>query len=270
MAFFKSITTTTDLPPVGTTVEGRALDFKGIVAIDTPRDKRELAKDVAGFVNGTGGVLLIGAHEAHAALGRYEGLNARQAGDIKKAYETAVRERCSPVPTTDIQIISLADGTGLCLAVNCYPLADQVVGVLSEKDGGCPSYSFPYRPGEQTVWLRPEQLPMLMDPKLRRVAIRLDQIPLEERREVDVISRAFTGSATTSHTIALEAVNLEAGHVIFASGGGPGWTARVSLPLEAVEMVWRNFDRWNVLVRGILNRTEGGPTLPSGGRYLPV
>jgi hypothetical protein len=256
--FFQTITSTADLPGIGLPVEGRALDFKGRVAFDTPEQRRELAKDVAEFANAMGGVILVGAYEANGRLGTYKGLTAKEAAEVKNAYETSAREFCAPVPTTDVQIIPLSDGSGFVVAVNAYPLAGQAVGLLWQRDGGCPAYAFPFRPGEKTVWLRPEQLPMLMVPEIRRMAILLDSIPLEERAEVDIVAVAHTGSASSKNTLRFVRVDIQGSCVIFSEGGGGGAIISTSIPLDAMKLVWRNFGRWSVMIRGTFQKKSDG------------
>jgi len=98
---FKPIFQVSDLPVELIAHETLQLDFKVTVE---DADRLEMALDVAAFANTLGGTILIGAAEkpGHQRLGRYLPLEERTAADLGRAYDEAIRDRCSPKPLAEI------------------------------------------------------------------------------------------------------------------------------------------------------------------------
>ncbi len=181
-----------DIPPEGTR-ESFAIDFKA--KLDA--DDFEIAKDAAAFSNAHGGTILIGA----AGRDKLSKLLPMTEGDAKEAarrVEESIRDRCRPAPFFETREIAVEGG--LLVSVNVWPSPGQVVGVHVKKTEVSASrkphhpedvYCFPLRIGSNTRNLTPEQLPMFMDPKTRRVATALgayvgqDVVLLAVRRSSD-------------------------------------------------------------------------------------
>ena len=124
MALFKPILVSPDLPAVGASRESGTFDFK---AEQDPANQRELAKDVAAFANGLGGVVLVGAVEdkKRGTLSAYKPMaRLEDAEALRKAYELAVTQRCVPKPVVDvvrIETVRPDHPAGHVVAVNVYP-----------------------------------------------------------------------------------------------------------------------------------------------------
>ncbi len=261
------------LPPLGTSRETSLYDFKVTVADAKPF---EFAKDVAAFANASGGTLLIGAREHDRKLGRYEPLNEKDAADTKDAYGRYVTQRCSPVPMFDVVIIP-KDG-GFIVAVNVWPFPGQPVGAelrgdkVAEGHGG-KGYRFPMRVGVDTIWISPEQLPMLMVPEVRRVAILLDQIPAQSRDRVQIFWRGETRSGTDLKDKVIRFLGVQVmGNVALFENTNvlaqayPTMSHTIPdvpdlhVPLDAIGSVWRAGDgEWCLFIHGSLKEaTRGG------------
>jgi hypothetical protein len=175
------IRTAADLPPPRSSHEMARMEFKRDVATT---DRVELAKDVAAFANSVGGTILVGAVPNGETLAIYKPMTKEQSAKAMRDYDEAVRDLCAPKPLVETHEIPKDDG--FVLAVNVWAFPGQPVGVLvGEKSAG--TYRFPLRSGAQTVNLAPDQLPMMMLPEVRRVAILLSQIPKEDRGSVKLI-----------------------------------------------------------------------------------
>ena len=174
MAGFEPITKPEQLPEPGTALETLARDFKRLLPSKTP-DPEELAKDVAAFANRVGGVLLLGAAEdkKRGTLGRYQPISDVDAKGVRDACSKAVAALCSPKPIFESERIR-KDG-GFVVAINIWPFPGQAIGVRRAREAD--AYVFPMRTGIDCVYLKPEQLPMLMIPELRRIVALLYAIP---------------------------------------------------------------------------------------------
>ena len=269
VALFRPIVATTDLPPVGTSRESGTFDFK---ERQDPADQRELAKDVAAFANALGGVLLVGAVEdrKRATLGVYKPMaDLKDAETLRKAYELAVTQRCVPQPVIEAVRIETTSGVhppGHVVAVNVYAASMGPIGVRWD---GMESFAFPLRTATQTHWMTPTELAMLMVPQIRRIAILLDSIPLDQRENVqfifqtpyqyenDVLSGTLVGIDQTLTTVTMK---IPIGIL------GPE-SVRIAIPIDRVNSVWRRGEAsWSVDVGGYLNRQHGNyhfSTVPS-------
>jgi hypothetical protein len=168
----RGIITAADLPAVDT-AESISLDFKVVAPL---KNGFELAKDIAVFANARGGTLLVGAKEKASRLERYVPLSQEVCDQTVRAYEEAVRDRCRPAPVFTCQRVP-KDG-GFLVAVNVQPTLSPLVSVRTKCDDGYAgdAWCFPMRVGTQTVFITPENLPMYMDPKVRRTVILLGEI----------------------------------------------------------------------------------------------
>lgn len=258
MALFKVFEQASDLPSAGTSREELSLDAK---ATYDPAKKFEMGKDVAAFANASGGALLIGAYEDSAKLIQYKPLSSADAINIRQAFEEAIRDRCTPIPRVlPVQIPHL---TGEVLAINVWPFPGQIVGVCREGNKRVASngFVFPIRTATQTDYLLPEQLPMLMLPDIRRIAILLDDIPMAER--TDIKAHVAIGphpqsclpkeldASLISYTQLSNNILIK---VIRENPRGLGATQEFSLPLDAIKSVWKN-DKgvWCIAIKGIFD-----------------
>jgi Putative DNA-binding domain len=245
----KTILRQSDLPPMGTAVETASLEFKGRIPEPLEEsDVRELAKDVAALANSAGGTIVVGAFENGGRLGVYKPMDRQRAGHVKDAYERALRDLCSPAPVINVYLIPYEPPDGLLVAVNVLAFPVGPVGILWEKSGQ--AYSFPLRTGTHTQWLRPEQLSMLMIPELRRVAILIDAIPLEERGSV-LVSGPTRGDPSNPYNILVRVEDVDiAGNRLAMTYLDPGGHKPFLVPLDEVQTVWRSSDAWRIVVRG--------------------
>ena len=179
---FPGIERPDQLPQLGER-ESPTLDFKcKLDRLDDGKvDSFELAKDVAAMASVYGGTLLVGACEEGRSgkLGVYKPLSAADATEAMDAYQLAARDRCRPVPLVSPVAIPLDQGS--VVAINVMPVVEGPVAVRvrgDKSDGyGNDTYVFPVRVSTHAIMFTPEQLPMLMNPEVRRMAILLRSIP---------------------------------------------------------------------------------------------
>jgi schlafen family protein len=221
------------------------------------KDTFELAKDVAAFANLAGGVILVGAYEdrARGTIGRYSPFDEQRANQIAGAYSQSVAQRCSPAPVIDPTV--LPRDAGHVVAVNVWPFPAQVVGVKLN-DGGRSAWVFPLRVGKDSIEIKPEQLPMLMVPEVRRVALLLRQIEINEkdRASVLVFHKPPTAGALSKMELRLDKIDLLENVAAF-HGIGPLPNVPVHVPLDAVRSVWRSPEGgWSILIAGGINQGQ--------------
>ena len=275
MPTFKLITSESDLPTVGKSHEDLNLDMKGYFErIETARHypEIEMAKDVAAFSNSTGGVILIGAHEKinHGGyLSHYTPITHQKAEEVKNLFNRAVENRCSPCPLIDISIISKEEG--YVVAINVWPFPGQPIGVKGQLDKqregkGFTAFFFPLRVGTNTVFIEPEQLPMMMLPDLRRIAILLDAIPPQARKKLTIhgvkYRNAFDGTAPEifygelvdfdylNNTVT---INVQA---LMQGTPNENQFERMVLPLDAVKSAWKCGEEWMIAIGGRFSDTR--------------
>lgn len=249
------------LPGVGSSREQLSMDFK--MQVDVSHGF-ELAKDVAAFSNASGGVILVGAAEAQGKLGTYKPMTADVAGAIRAAYSKAVSDRCSPAPLFDSTAIPLDDG--FIVAVSVWPFPTQPVGVRvaankQDEAYGGPAWVFPLRTGIDTSLIRPEQLPMLMVPELRRIAILLDMIPPTRRRDIDVLMRLGVLPDDRWNTkltkLDFVEVRLLENVAIFRGASGNWPTSHCHIPLGCIDSVWSTVKgTWRIALRGFVRADD--------------
>lgn len=236
MAAFIPYDERTSLPVIGA-VETDALDFKGKLN-RTPDGKihfAELAKDMAAFANAHGGVILVGAYEdrGRGILGKFQGFEAEEAKQVRDAYSRAAKDYCSPSPVNDSKLIE--HPTGKIVAVNVWPFPGQAVGVRGESD----SWTFPWRSGIDTAFLRPEHLPMLMLAELRRKVALLRSIRPDEKVTID---------DGTRYERYLVEVNENENYTKLAAQPPGASNSYDHIALERIERVWKSTDGWEVHV----------------------
>lgn len=264
MPLFHPISSPADLPQEGDQAERYTLDIKKEIL--PPFNPFELAKDVAAFANVAGGVILVGAAEdrRRGTVGRYFPMPDADAKAIRDAFSEAVRDLCSPVPVVNAEI--LARDAGFVLAVSVWPFPGQAIGVLREKEPR--TYAFPMRVGVDTTWLYAEQLPMLMVPSLRRIAILVDAIPVGARVRVSgadpkrSVAFEVIGAAPLANVLKLR---------IHRNGGDAGKRRdppEFNLPLDVIRSIWCDAAGiWQILVEGDISETGNGSALYTIGRF---
>ncbi|MHB8879590.1 MAG: AlbA family DNA-binding domain-containing protein [Myxococcaceae bacterium] len=259
---------TEQLPPPGAKREDLRLDFKGAV---NPGDAYELAKDVAALANCAGGVLLIGAYEgANNTLGKYAPVPEAEAVQVRDAYNLAVRDRCAPPPVIDPVLVPR--DAGWLIAVNVWPFPSQAVGI-STRGAGRQSengWAFPFRSGVHTVFLRPEQLPMLMVAEQRRISVLLESIPSRNRKCIATTTAVSNGERIIRHQLNLELLEVRpmANVAVFkvsefqqeANQKGLPSHPPVHIPLDAIHSVWSQHDGdWAMRLKGGVVAVDGTP-----------
>lgn len=252
---FMPIRTAAALPATGRTNERFYLDFKA----EPTADAFENAKDVAAFANGDGGTILIGAKGSGEFLASYEPLTTKAASDAQRAIDTAVRDRCAPVPLFDVTSIEVEAGR-FVVAVNIWPFPGQVVGVeLKKGEAKCGAkqnepqgvYFFPRRVGAQMTSIRPEQIPMFMDARVRRNTTLLRSIPDAGRANV-YVAQSEPSTSTPGNSDLLD-INEYENSVRFRRNDN-GRTGEYAVALDAIERVWKRPNgTWQIQI-------QGGPT----------
>ncbi len=260
MALFRPVATTDDLPHPGTGSETGTYEFKGSVDL---AKRRELAKDVAAFANATGGVILVGAEqdEVTGTLRKYAPVSEAVAESIADAYDRAVADHCRPLPfagAVKVRAPPPLDGFVVAVNVNGIPLGP--VGVSWVKDPKCPNWAFPLRTTRHTTYITPTELAMFMVPEIRRVAILLDSIPLDQRKGVLLVANSRAGDADPRTVTFLGLDQLFTTLNLRAEQSGE----KIAIPLDRVASVWRrDLQRWGIVLRGRFEIAQGTLTVLS-------
>ena len=233
--------------PIGT-VEGQGLDFKRRIAgKDGKVDYLELAKDVAAMANAFGGVIVVGACEApKGTLSKYDPMNKKEAAGTCTEYTTALRDRVRPSAVVATEMVD-HDG-GFLAVVRVEPSMGQAIGVrfIPSKDvdpGETKEvhqiYGFPVRKGDNTVWLEPEQLPMLMLPELRRTLLLLQKIGKDPVGLDALLNDGRLDVGQTAYVI--QKIEPEENVVLL--------DRNISVPLGSIVHVFRGHQGWRIHYR---------------------
>lgn len=270
---FKFIQYEHELPPEGpVSAESREradLDLKSEAKSEA---SLEHAKDIALFANSLGGHVIVGASDKDSKF-VYHGLRNQQFNEVRDTYERAGKS-CSPPIGVDCVPINLKSGKTI-VVVNVPPYAEQIVGspafVRRRREDGSQEYikaehgwRYPMRIGSQTHDLKAEELPMYMNPQVRRSYLRLMGIPNRGIRRVELhysrfladVMGHFGGGAgyyhATQDEVWLRDVSLELNRVVIGFEIAGGETV-IRVPLLDVVDVWEaNIERWAVRVKGEL------------------
>jgi hypothetical protein len=269
---YRAIENLEDLRTVMNSPESWQLDFKMFV---NPAEWWELAKDIAAFANYLGGVILVGVEELPSGMPQLCGIGAQDAEALKGAYEMAARDKCLPRPLVTMTILNVPELDGRCLlAVNVEPVPDQIVGAmfyLRNKAGDpttCDAWRFPVRIGKHNVPITPDRIPMFIDAKSRRTAIRLcsitpGSIPLLVWRRP---SNQFDEEPQAEGILDVE-VDLAANVMRARRQRSDGGTS-FAVPLEDVESVWEETRyNWRIRVTGWLDAQNRYVTNPSNAVF---
>jgi hypothetical protein len=161
-----------------------------------------------------------------------------EAKQTREALSRAVRDLCWPKPIANSTVIPY--GAGVVVAFNISPFPGQAVGVRDENHQD--AYSFPIRAGIDTVYLTPEQLPMLMLPELRRVVTLLYAINVDST--ITFQGYKLDGTPIGERHYTFKEVD-EINNVACFTGGAN----RIFIPLDQIQSVWKAADGWHVTVR---------------------
>lgn len=91
--------------------EGRFLEFKSDIKIDTTEEKREFLADISSFSNANGGDLILGVIEKDGIAKSINGISIENTDKFKQRIENLVRDSIAPnIPPIKFQIIRLSSG----------------------------------------------------------------------------------------------------------------------------------------------------------------
>lgn len=268
---YRPITVAAQLPPTGPVAETLRFDMKMEIAQHVlavgARDLSALATDVAAFANASGGVLLVGAREEPTGvLAEYVGVDHPTAIRVAEAYQNALR-LCSPRPVIDPQPLA-APGGGYVVAVNCDAYAAPPVGVhRPEENRAEPKWwTFPTRRGNRTHNMKPEELATVMEPRLRRMALLLERLPLVGgRASAPMRCPYFHFADSNVRLFWIKAIDQESSALRLEEINEPH--RPMTIPLDAVRWVWHDPLRgsYHVAVDGDLD-TINSPAEP---KFIP-
>jgi len=261
MATYRHVENLTDAREVSGAPESYQVDFKSDAH---PEAWWELAKDIAAFANHVGGVILVGAAENPGGA-RLHGIDSARAAELAQAYEHAARDKCRPQPTVACATVPL-DGEKVLLAVNVDPVPDQIVGAMfyavnkKNDKGTSDAWRFYVRIGRHNVALTPDRLAMHMNTAVRRIVIRLEEIPADNA--LQILWRPGRHSPSRKAPQQLEArrheVDVQGNVLRWPEHATDGSEYSVFVPLDDIEAVWRGpGDTWFVRVCGQFDKPRG-------------
>ncbi len=260
-AMFRTLERTEDLPPIGKTNERLTVDFKK----QGSQDAFENAKDVAAGANAPRGPPMLGAARAGGLRARDAPRAAEEASTTQRNVEQAVRDRCRPGPV--VSVSTIAKDAGFVVAVNVWPFPGQPVGVeIKPGELSCGQsgkqllgvFYYPFRVATHTKSISPEQLPMFMDARVRRVAISLERAVGQP--VIITSSRTRNGLwFATGSIVKVDVLDNAATFTVNIPGGprtGGVVPASIALPFDVIDAVWRDGERWHVMIRGQVKEVE--------------
>lgn len=234
------------LPKVGSVAEKIIQEFKR-EWLKKPRF--HVAKVIASFANTLGGTVFVGGVENGQLVSQYRELSTKDTSRTIQYIEDAVAEMLRPFPAYDIERCNYRNG--IILAVNVEPLLTGLSGVRVEpatpgykgKDG----WAFPVRTMSRTKFLSPDELPMHLEPKIRRMVLLLNQIPTDTLVSI----RVGLDRHHSINRMDFIEVQEDRNRVEFRD---PQNRNRLSYPLDQIETVYFNEDgggHWHILFRVI-------------------
>ena len=125
------------------------------------------------------------------------------------------------------------------------------------------SYAFPYRSGTDTVYLTPEQLPMITIPEVRRVAILLSSIPAEKRNSIILLS-ALTSPQDRDwrRCVRLDLDSREVTMKNTVRFTTTGQDVEFTIPADSITHTWEDVSRdWIIWTSVKLSMKEGRLTV---------
>jgi hypothetical protein len=256
---YKPLLEHSQLPSLGPVSEDLRFDMKMVLTNQV--DDSALACDVAAFANTSGGVLLIGAHEHpkdSGILSAYVPMSYAETREIADKLKRALR-LCSPKPIVEAKPVEM-DPTKdeYVVAINCDAYTAPPVGVCqSNQSGGEEWWAFPTRRGRDNRNLRPEELAMVMEPRLRRILLLLDRLPRflpENIRRVCFHSKHGSGDPPTYDIVSID-TDVSSMRIRSTQNA-----REVIVPLDALRMIWQDTTRgmFHVSLDGDLRQTNTG------------
>lgn len=264
--------------------ERRAVDLKVTYSGTEFAQRVEIAKDIAAFANGVGGVILVGAKEVVGSEPLWIGLAEDHCATLKHEFECAARDRCRPAVLVDALPLFGPQGKRL-LAVSVFPASLGVVGVVFRKSefGIIPKddprsalpedfYSFPMRAaGSLPHALRPESFGMLANDTVRRVAALLQQVPVNEREQMFLqVANWQVGEAQDkrldlklsdvdliTNSVVVEVRVNQAFDLVQRLGKQITEWRKLVLPIDAFQTVWKEGRYWVVLAPKLFLEMSG-------------
>jgi hypothetical protein len=249
-----------ELPRTGATIvrEQYVLEFKRQV---DPKNRAELAKDVALLANMYGGTLLVGAVERPEGV-EYVGLPAACAQTTQEAYSLAVRDFCSPHPIFAVHEIPDPNQPDVVVVAVCVePYPDQPVGAAAPDAQGRPTdaWRFPIRVRSHATFARPDQLMLWFNPTTRRTAIALSEIGTDSTIRFFCDSQSHSGPRPYEGEARLTKWNVGENYVELQPTGNSN-IGPFRAPLEDVTSASKGLDGvWQLRLRGSL--VQGGQKL---------
>ncbi|MBS2033276.1 MAG: ATP-binding protein [Deltaproteobacteria bacterium] len=239
MASFVPLEPPATVPSVGSTIETPIFELKGALEAKPPFHR---AKDVAAFANHLGGTILVGAIEVAGRLDSFRPLAAADASDVRVAYSKAVTDFCSPRPRWAASEFAVPGG--LVVAINVWPHPG-VVGVrttAAKQSGyGGDAWVYPVRTGVDASYIIPEQLPMFMDPRIRRAAVMLHGTVGSQ-----VVVRAPWGSGYRDMRGKMDSIDEGKNTFWLAEVTQPDSGGSQSFPIDAVRTVYWANSAWRI------------------------
>lgn len=232
----------------------------------------DLGEHVAAFANASGGTIVVGVPERYESpLYDVKGLSVPDAAALHHAFEMSVRDLCRPNAVLHQEQLRIPGTDRVLLVVNVDPSPMLPMGVRGTKKDQ-KGWSYPLRVGSHTRHLTPEDLPMLMEPRIRRVRLALANIPEAQRGhgQVYVLEKtsplaSLTGDAEQSrgyryvpHPCRIAAPKADSEIVILILYREAGHE-HVAIPLVDVEAVWQLVrGSWALRAAGHLARVRVG------------
>ena len=91
--------------------EGKFLEFKSDIKIDTTEEKKEFLADVSSFNNANGGDLILGVIEKDGIAESINGISIENTDKFKQRIENLVRDSIAPnIPPIKFQVVRLSSG----------------------------------------------------------------------------------------------------------------------------------------------------------------
>jgi len=91
--------------------EGKFLEFKSDIKIDTTEEKKEFLADVSSFNNANGGDLILGVIEKDSIAESINGISIENTDKFKQRIENLVRDSIAPnIPPIKFQVVRLSSG----------------------------------------------------------------------------------------------------------------------------------------------------------------
>lgn len=255
--------------------EAPDLDFKDTLNPNEPTLALELAKDIAALSNSLGGHLVIGAltDAAKTRCEGFVGIEPSLATTLGNLAQQQAKDRCRPTPFVSPHVIDVPQKSEqvLVLRVAMSPVAPIGVSLRQHRGGKLvdEGWCFPYRVGNHTNYLSPDQFGGYESMSARRAAALLLEIPQANWASLRLRHQSGGSPTTTGigmhRPVRLREVSLRENVARFSLIGGEP-EQPFTVPLDEVTTVWSGDDVWQVAVRGYLHvgpRSESAQYYPA-------